>query len=51
MMANLLDGTGEKLEVVFNALAPVVPGEFKPVDPGRFLERCRTKATVTFGYI
>lgn len=48
-MANKLDGTDEKLEVVFNALVPnAAAGEFNPVDPGRFLERCRTKATVRF---
>jgi hypothetical protein len=50
-MANNLDGTDEKLEVVFNALASEVPGMFSPVDPGRFLERCRTKATVRFEYV
>ena len=50
-MATALDGTGQKLEVVFNALLPMVPGEFLPVDPGRFLEKCQTKATVRFGYI
>jgi hypothetical protein len=47
-MANRLDGTGEKLEVVFKALAPNVVGEF---NPGWFLERCRTKVIVSFGCI
>jgi hypothetical protein len=48
-MANMLDPTNEKLELVFNALVPDVPGEeLDPVDPGRFLERCRTKAIVRF---
>lgn len=36
------------LELVFNALAPNRFGEFNPVDPGRFLEECRTKAVVRF---
>lgn len=47
-MANTLDHTGQKLEIVFNALIPNVLGELNPVDPGRFLERCRTKAIVRF---
>ena len=50
-MANALDGTNEKLEVVFNALVPEVAGEFKPVDPGGFLEMCQTKATVRLEYV
>lgn len=49
-MAGMLDGTGEKLEIVFNALASNVDGELKPVEPGRFLERCRAKAAVRFEY-
>ena len=48
-MANRLDGTGEKLEIVFNALNSNVIVEFRPLVPGRFLEKCRTKATVRFG--
>lgn len=47
-MANTLEQTGQKLELVFNALAPNAPGEFNPIDPGRFLEGCRTKAIVRF---
>jgi hypothetical protein len=50
-MADKLDGTGEKLEIVFNALAPNVFGEFRTVVPGRFLEKCRAKATVRFEHI
>lgn len=44
-MANKLDGACKKLEVIFNVLAP---GESGTVDPGRFLEKCRTKAIVRF---
>jgi hypothetical protein len=47
-MANALDPTGERLELVFIALPSNDPAEFDPVDPGRFLERCRTKAIVRF---
>lgn len=36
------------LELVFNALVANDFGEFHPVDPGRFLEECRTKAIVRF---
>ena len=41
-MANKLDGTGEKLEVIFRN----VPGWFDPVNIECLLEMCRTKATV-----
>jgi hypothetical protein len=47
-MANALCPTDGRLELVFNALAPEVLGEFNPVYPGRFLESCRTKAMVRF---
>jgi len=47
-MADTLDQTGEKLELIFNALAPNTLGELSSVDPGRFLEKCRAKATVRF---
>ena len=43
-MAGKLDGTGKKLEIVFE----VVRSNFKLVDPGEFLPKCRTKATVKF---
>lgn len=36
------------LELVFNALVKNPYGESNPVDPGRFLEECRTKAVVRF---
>lgn len=45
-MADALEQTEENLELVFNALVPNVPGELSPVDLGRFLEGCRTKAIV-----
>lgn len=44
-MADALDSVDDKLELVFHALAPKVE-ESNPVDPGRFLEGCRTKAIV-----
>lgn len=47
-MARALDPIDEKLEVVFHALTRKPPVDPKPVDPGRFLEGCRTKATVSF---
>lgn len=47
-MADALDPIDEKLEVVFHALTRKPPADPKPVDPGRFLEGCRTKATVSF---
>jgi hypothetical protein len=47
-MADALGPTDGNLELVFNALVPDDSGEFKPVDPGRFLEWCRTKAVVRF---
>lgn len=45
-MANALDSTDTKLELVFNALAPNALGGHNSVDPGRFLKGCRSKATV-----
>ena len=47
-MAHALDPIDEKFEVVFHALARKPPVDPKPVEPGRFLEGCRTKATVSF---
>jgi len=47
-MASRLSGAEEKLEVVFNAVETDDPEVFNPVAVGRFLERCRTKATVRF---
>jgi len=47
-MANALDPTGNKLELIFNTLTPNATGEPNPVNPGRFLEACRAKATVRF---
>lgn len=47
-MAHALDSADDKLELLFHALAPKVVEESKPVDPGRFLEACRTKAIVGF---
>ena len=47
-MADTLDQTNEKLELVFNAMTPDVLGKSNPVNPGRFLEACRTKAVVRF---
>ena len=47
-MAHMLDPADGKLELVFNAMAPNALREFEPVDPGRFLEWCRTKAVVGF---
>lgn len=47
-MARALDPIDEKLEVVFRALAGKPPVDPKPVDPGRFLEGCRTKVSVSF---
>lgn len=49
-MANKLDETGGKLEIVFSASVWNDPGKYKPIDLGRFLEECRTKATVRFEY-
>lgn len=46
-MANALDSTDRKLELVFNAL-PSASETLSPVNPGRFLEACRAKATVRF---
>ena len=45
-MANALDQTDEKLEIIFKALSSNALVESDSVDPGRFLEGCRTKATV-----
>lgn len=47
-MADVLCQADGRLELVFNALVPEVLGKFNPVYPGRFLEGCRTKATVRF---
>ena len=47
-MANALEQTNQKLELVFKVLTPDVLGELNPIDPGRFLEGCRTKAIVRF---
>lgn len=47
-MAHALDPIDEKLELVFHALASRAVDDSKSVDPGRFLEGCRTKATVNF---
>lgn len=47
-MANALDCTNQQLELIFKALVPNAFGEFSPVDLGRFLEGCRTKAVVRF---
>jgi len=47
-IAHALDSTDQKLELVFKALVPDALEEFNPVDLGRFLEGCRTKAVVRF---
>lgn len=45
-MADTLGSTDQKLELTFKALVPKVFGESNPVDPGRFLEQCRSKVAV-----
>lgn len=47
-MAQALDSADDKLELIFHALAPKVFEDSKPVNPGRFLEGCRSKAIVGF---
>jgi hypothetical protein len=47
-MANTLDSTNQKLELVFKALAPSALEESGRVDLGRFLEECRARAVVKF---
>lgn len=49
-LANTLDGADEKLEIVFNIFVPNFLGQPSPVELGRFLGRCRTKATVRFDF-
>jgi hypothetical protein len=47
-MAHALGPIDEKLELVFRALASDAVADSKSVDPGKFLEGCRTKANVIF---
>lgn len=49
-MANMLEVPGERLEVVLNALGPII-GNFNFVVPQKFLANCRTKATVRYQYV
>lgn len=52
-MANMLDGPGEKLEIVFDSLMSEseVPKESSHADHGWFLMKCRTRASIRFEYV